>query len=168
MAKLVLAKMGIERVERESAGDAVIRRGLSQVVGMTELKEQLSREIIEALKNPEVYRRYRLSIPNGILFFGPAGCGKTYIARCLAEELGFFFQYWRPSDVASLFIHDTVRKIRELFTVAVEKAPSVLFIDEFEAFVPARSELGGHQHYKAEEVTSFLRTWKDARGGMCW
>jgi transitional endoplasmic reticulum ATPase len=91
-----------------------------------------------------------------MLFYGPPGCGKTYIARCLAEELGYFFQYCRPSDVASPFIHDTVRKIRDMFTAAIEKAPSVLFIDEFEAFVPARSELGGFQSYKAEEVNEFL------------
>jgi transitional endoplasmic reticulum ATPase len=101
-----------------------------------------------------------------MLFYGPPGCGKTYIARCLAEELGFFFQYCRPSDVASPFIHDTVRKIRDLFTAAIEKAPSVLFIDEFEAFVPARSELGGFQHYKAEEVNEFLANLEGVRGSQ--
>jgi ATP-dependent 26S proteasome regulatory subunit len=131
-------------------------RGLSQVAGMEALKEQLRHEIIEAFRNPDLYRRYRVSVPNGMLFYGPPGCGKTYVARCLAEELGYFFQYCRPSDVASPYIHDTVRKIRDLFTTAIEKAPSVLFIDEFEAFVPARSELGGFQHYKAEEVNEFL------------
>jgi len=131
-------------------------RGLSQVVGMADLKRQLSHEIIGPFRNPDLYRRYRLSVPNGILFFGPPGCGKTYIARCLAEELGFFIQYCRPSDVASPYIHDTVSKIRALFTAAIGKAPSVLFIDEFEAFVPARSELGGFQQYKAEEVNEFL------------
>jgi AAA+ superfamily predicted ATPase len=131
-------------------------RGLSEVAGMEALKDQLRHEIIEAFRNPDLYRRYRVSVPNGMLFYGPPGCGKTYVARCLAEELGYFFQYCRPSDVASPYIHDTVRKIRELFTAAIEKAPSVLFIDEFEAFVPARSELGGFQHYKAEEVNEFL------------
>jgi transitional endoplasmic reticulum ATPase len=74
----------------------------------------------------------------------------------LAEELGWSFQYCRPSDVASPYIHDTVSRIRGIFSVAIEKAPSIVFIDEFEAFVPARSELGGHQQYKAEEVNEFL------------
>jgi transitional endoplasmic reticulum ATPase len=97
-----------------------------------------------------------VSLPNGILFYGPPGCGKTYIARSLAEELGWSFQYCRPSDVASPYIHDTVSRIRRVFATAIEKAPSVVFIDEFEAFVPARSELGGHQQYKAEEVNEFL------------
>jgi len=130
--------------------------GLSQVAGMADLKEQLMHEVIGPFKDPELYRRYRVSLPNGILFYGPPGCGKTYIARALAEELGWSFQYCRPSDVASPYIHDTVSRIRAVFAAATEKAPSIVFIDEFEAFVPARSELGGHQQYKAEEVNEFL------------
>jgi transitional endoplasmic reticulum ATPase len=58
--------------------------------------------------------------------------------------------------VASPYIHDTVSRIRAVFSAANDKAPSIVFIDEFEAFVPARSELGGHQQYKAEEVNEFL------------
>jgi transitional endoplasmic reticulum ATPase len=131
-------------------------RGLSQVAGMTDLKEQLMHEVIGPFKDPELYRRYRVNLPNGILFFGPPGCGKTYIARRLAEELGWQFHYCRPSDVASPYIHDTVSRIRAVFSTAIEKAPAIVFIDEFEAFVPARSELGGHQQYKAEEVNEFL------------
>jgi len=123
---------------------------------MADLKEQLMHEVIGPFKDPELYRRYRVSLPNGILFYGPPGCGKTYIARALAEELGWSFQYCRPSDVASPYIHDTVSRIRAVFAAATEKAPSIVFIDEFEAFVPARSELGGHQQYKAEEVNEFL------------
>jgi AAA+ superfamily predicted ATPase len=131
-------------------------RGLSQVAGMADLKEQLRHEVIGPFKDPELYRRYRVTLPNGILFYGPPGCGKTYIAQSLAEELGWSFQYCRPSDVASPYIHDTVSRIRVVFSTAIEKAPSIVFIDEFEAFVPARSALGGHQQYKAEEVNEFL------------
>jgi SpoVK/Ycf46/Vps4 family AAA+-type ATPase len=130
--------------------------GLLKVAGMTDLKALLIRDVIGPLKDPDLYRRYRVSLPNGILFYGPPGCGKTYIARSLAEELGWHFQYCRPSDVASPYIHDTVSKIRAIFAAAIAEAPSIVFIDEFEAFVPARSELGGHQQYKAEEVNEFL------------
>ena len=131
-------------------------RGLSRVAGMAELKDQLLHEVIGPFKTPDLYRRYRVSLPNGILFYGPPGCGKTYIAKSLADELGWSFQYCRPSDVASPFIHHTVNRIRRLFSEAIEKAPSIVFIDEFEAFVPARAELGAHQQYKAEEVNEFL------------
>jgi AAA+ superfamily predicted ATPase len=131
-------------------------RGLNKVAGMSVLKEQLRKEIIGPLRSPQIYEKYRIGVPNGILFYGPPGCGKTYIARQLAEELGYFFQDVKPSDVASRFIHDTVVRIREMFDLALEKAPSILFIDEFDAFAPSRSELGGHQQYKSEEVNEFL------------
>jgi transitional endoplasmic reticulum ATPase len=123
---------------------------------MHDLKEWLRKEILGPLQNPEIYEKYRIGVPNGILFYGPPGCGKTYIARRLAEELGYFFEEIKPSDVASPYIHSTVLRIRELFDAAIEKAPAVVFIDEFDAFVPSRSELGGHQQYKAEEVNEFL------------
>jgi AAA+ superfamily predicted ATPase len=130
--------------------------GLAKVAGMHDLKALLAREVVEPLRNPEPYRRYGLSIPNGILLYGPPGCGKTYIARQLAEELGHHFIEVIPSELASPFVHQTVIQIREAFDDAAEQAPSVIFIDEFEALAPAREGLGGHQHHKAEEVNEFL------------
>ena len=88
--------------------------------------------------------------------YGPPGCGKTYIARQLAEELAHYFVEVIPSQVAGIYIHQSVIKIRELFDTAAEQAPAVLFIDEFEALVPPREQLGGHQQYKSEEVNEFL------------
>ena len=133
-----------------------IGQGLDKVAGMHALKDLLRREVVDPVRNPEPYRRYGLSIPNGMLLYGPPGCGKTYIARQLAEELGHHFVEIIPSELASPYIHQSVMKIRELFDAAAEQAPAVVFIDEFEALVPTRGELGGHQHYKAEEVNEFL------------
>jgi ATP-dependent 26S proteasome regulatory subunit len=133
-----------------------IGRGLDRVAGMHALKDLLRREVVDPLRNPEPYRRYGLTIPNGILLYGPPGCGKTYIARQLAEELGHYFVEIIPSELASPYVHQSVMKIRELFDAAAEQAPAVVFIDEFEALVPSRSDLGGHQQYKAEEVNEFL------------
>jgi transitional endoplasmic reticulum ATPase len=123
---------------------------------MHALKELLLREVVDPVRNPEPYQRYGLSIPNGILLYGPPGCGKTYIARQLAEELGHYFVEIIPSELASPYIHQSVIRIRELFDAAAEQAPAVVFIDEFEALVPSREGLGGHQQYKAEEVNEFL------------
>jgi len=78
------------------------------------------------------------------LLYGPPGCGKTYIARLLAEELGHHFVEIIPSDLASPYIHETVTQIRDAFELAAKQAPAVMFIDEFEAFVPPRSSLGGN------------------------
>jgi AAA+ superfamily predicted ATPase len=131
-------------------------QGLDKVAGMHALKELLRREVVDPVRNPEPYRQYGLSIPNGILLYGPPGCGKTYIARQLAEELGHYFVEIIPSELASPYIHQSVIQIRELFDAAAEQAPAVVFIDEFEALVPSREGLGGHQQYKAEEVNEFL------------
>ena len=131
-------------------------QGLAKVAGMHALKALLHREVVAPIRNPEPYRRYGLSIPNGILLYGPPGCGKTYIARQLAEELGHYFVEIIPSELASPYIHQSVVRIRELFDAAAEHAPAIVFIDEFEALVPARAELGGHQQHKAEEVNEFL------------
>jgi AAA+ superfamily predicted ATPase len=131
-------------------------QGLDKVAGMKELKALLRREVVEPVRNPEPYKRYGLSIPNGILLYGPPGCGKTYIARQLAEELGHNFVEIIPSELASPYVHGGVIRIREMFDIAAEQAPSVVFIDEFEALVPSRSGLGGFQHHKAEEVNELL------------
>jgi len=142
-----------EHITQSSSAQA---RGLDKVAGMHDLKSLLRREVVDPLRNPEPYRRYGLSVPKGILLFGPPGCGKTYIARQLAEELGHYFVEIIPSEIASPYIHQSVLRIREVFEIAAEQAPAVLFIDEFEALVPPRGELGGQQHYKAEEVNEFL------------
>lgn len=131
-------------------------QGLDKVAGMHVLKDLLRREVVDPVRNPEPYRKYGLSVPNGILLYGPPGCGKTYIARQLADELGHYFIEIIPSELASPYIHQSVIRIRDLFDTAAEQAPAVVFIDEFEALVPSREGLGGHQQYKAEEVNEFL------------
>jgi hypothetical protein len=83
-------------------------QGLAKVAGMHALKDLLRREVVEPIRNPEPYVRYGLSIPNGLLLYGPPGCGKTYIARMLAEELGHYFVEIIPSEVASPYIHHSV------------------------------------------------------------
>ncbi|MBK8191356.1 MAG: ATP-binding protein [Vampirovibrionales bacterium] len=130
--------------------------GLAKVAGMRELKDLLVQEVIKPINDPEPYKKYGLSIPNGILLFGPPGCGKTYIAKQLAEELGLYFVQIIPSEIASPYINQSILHIRDIFETAKERAPSILFIDEFEAMVPSRSELGGHQQHKAGEVNEFL------------
>ena len=132
------------------------QHGLNKVAGMNKLKELLLEDVVKPIRNPEPYTRYGLTIPNGILLYGPPGCGKTFIARQLAEELEFHFIELIPSEIASPYIHDSVLRIRDIFASAAERAPSIIFIDEFEALMPSRSEMGGNQQYKSEEVNEFL------------
>ncbi len=129
-------------------------QGFDQIAGMDELKELLYHDVILPLQEKELYAQYRLSIPNGMLLYGPPGCGKTFIAEKFAEEVGFTFLSIKPSDVASTYIHGTQEKIKELFEKARKHAPSLIFIDEVDALMPSRD--GDLQHNYSSEVNEFL------------
>ena len=127
----------------------------SDIAGMQELKTMLEIDVINPIKNPSMYLQYKVSIPNGILFYGPPGCGKTYVARKLADKIGFNFLEVTPSSTASIYVHGTQEKISVLFKQAEEKAPCVLFFDEFDAFAPNRGEHSVSHSYRSE-VNEFL------------
>jgi transitional endoplasmic reticulum ATPase len=127
----------------------------SGVAGMRELKAILERDVILPLQEPELYQRYKVDLPNGVLLHGPPGCGKTFIARKLAEILKFEFMEVKPSDLASIYVHGGQEKIGELFKTAREKAPTLIFFDELDALVPNRGEDFMGHHYAAE-VNEFL------------
>jgi len=130
-------------------------KGFSKVAGMNNLKQILQEDVINPLiKEKELYEEYKVPVLNGILLYGPPGCGKTFIARSLAEEVGFNFIEVKPSDIASKFIHGTQEKIKELFDNAREKSPSIIFIDEIDAMLPSRE--GNIDHSYASEVNEFL------------
>lgn len=128
--------------------------GFADVAGMDELKKRLNEEVIDIIKNPEKYKRLRVKIPNGILLYGPPGCGKTYIAEKFAEEVGCNYMYVHCSDVASPYIHGGQEKIAALFEKARENAPTVLFLDELDAMLADRSRHNNVSEYG--EVNEFL------------
>lgn len=125
------------------------------VAGMRELKAILERDVILPLQMPALYKKYRVNLPNGVLLHGPPGCGKTFIARKLAEILAFEFIEVKPSDLSSIYVHGSQQKIGELFEEARQKAPTLLFFDELDALVPDRGESMLGHHYSAE-VNEFL------------
>jgi transitional endoplasmic reticulum ATPase len=131
-------------------------RGLDSVAGMNELKKLLYNEVIEPLRNPEKFKRFKISIPNGILLFGPPGCGKTFIVKKLAEELGYSFVELNPSSIATPYVHGAVSNIRKIFEMAKLQSPTIIFIDELEGLLPKREDLGSHADTKKEEINEFL------------
>lgn len=112
--------------------------GFAAIAGMEELKRQLREEVIEPLHNPEEYRRYGVTIPNGMLLYGPPGCGKTFFAKHFAEEVGFNFLCITPATLKSRYVNATQENIAQMFKEAEEKAPTVIFIDEMNELVPDR------------------------------
>lgn len=113
-------------------------KGFSAIAGMHELKEQLQVEVIDALHNPEEYAKYGLTIPNGMLLYGPPGCGKTFFAKHFAEEVGFNFMLIKPSTLKSRFVNATQENIAQMFKDAEDNAPTIIFIDEMNEIVPNR------------------------------
>ncbi|MBD5267749.1 MAG: AAA family ATPase [Bacteroides sp.] len=113
-------------------------KGFSAIAGMHELKEQMQVEVIDALHNPEEYAKYGLTIPNGMLLYGPPGCGKTFFAKHFAEEVGFNFMLIKPSSLKSRFVNATQENIAQMFKDAEENAPTIIFIDEMNELVPNR------------------------------
>lgn len=134
----------------------IFKSGLDAVAGMDELKQILIRDIIHPFLHRDKYKEYKLGIPNGILLFGPPGCGKTYIARKIAEELNVPMIELRESDVGSPYIHATSGNIAKAFKEALKLAPSIVFIDEVSGLLPKRESLSGSQQYRESEVNEFL------------
>ena len=126
--------------------------GFEDIAGMAELKELLQQKVVFVLKDREIAEQYRIFPPNGMLLYGPPGCGKTFFAEKFAEETGFNYLLIKASDLASSFVHGSQEKIRQLFDQAEQNAPIVVCFDEFDAFVPDRS----WNNVASEEVNEFL------------
>tara|TARA_A100001234_G_scaffold219153_1_gene229421 strand:+ start:1620 stop:3377 length:1758 start_codon:yes stop_codon:yes gene_type:complete len=150
ISKEEIKKEEIKNVLLKKAGD-----GFNKVAGMKDLKNMIQDDVIDPLKDPESFKDYGIEPPNGILFYGPPGCGKTFFAECLSEEIGFNFIKVGPSDVGSKYVHGGQEKIKQLFDSAKENAPTILFLDEIDAMIPDRenSDIG---HHYASEVNEWL------------
>lgn len=112
--------------------------GFASIAGMEDLKQRLREEVIEPLNNPEEYKRYGVSIPNGMLLYGPPGCGKTFFAKHFAEEVGFNFMCITPATLKSRYVNATQENISNMFKEAEQHAPTIIFIDEINELVPSR------------------------------
>ena len=119
--------------------------GFAAIAGMEDLKDLLKREVIDVILNPEEYARYGLTIPNGMLLYGPPGCGKTFFAKHFAEEVGFNYMEVKPSTLKSKWVNATQENIGKMFAEAEENAPTIIFIDEMNELVPNRDNGNVHE-----------------------
>ena len=114
---------------------------LSDVAGMDEVKNRLEAAFLAPMRNPELRKLYSKSLRGGLLLYGPPGCGKTFIARAVAGELGARFISVSFADLIDMFVGQSERNIHELFDIARRNAPCVVFLDEVDAIGQKRSQL---------------------------
>lgn len=126
------------------ASDVEVERPIVRmrdVAGMEHVKQRLELAFLAPLRNPEMRKLYGKSLRGGLLLYGPPGCGKTFIARAIAGELGAAFLSIGLSDVLDMYYGESERKLHEIFETARRLAPCVLFIDEIDALGRKRSFL---------------------------
>ena len=116
--------------------------GFDNVTGRDDLKEQLRKEVLFALQNPEKAKLYRLPIVNGVLLYGPPGCGKSLVLNSFAEELGFNYTVIRGPEMGHIYQQGVLDNLQRIFDAAEIKAPFVICIDEIEFLAPNPSATG--------------------------
>ena len=110
--------------------------GFDNVTGRDELKEQLRKEVLFALQNPEKAKLYRLPAINGVLLYGPPGCGKSLVLESFAEELGFNYSIIKGVEMGHIYQDGVLDNLQRVFDAAEIKAPFVLCFDELEFIAP--------------------------------
>ena len=135
------AKPQAEQQGQESEGPTITFKkgsgsGFDNVTGRDELKEQLRKEVLFALHNPEKAAQYRLPAINGVLLYGPPGCGKSLVLKSFAEELGFNYTIIHGPEMGHIYQEGVLDNLQRLFDAAEIKAPFVICIDELEFVAP--------------------------------
>lgn len=147
-------------------------KGFSEVVGMEELKKRLKEEIIDPVKDPNQARQdfldYGKEMQNGVLLYGPPGCGKTYIIQALANEINAPVYTLDISKAGSKFINQTSNNIQASFDFVKKCAnliqrPVILFMDEIDSFTMKRSMKSSASDENLKQVDTLLKCITDAQ-----
>jgi SpoVK/Ycf46/Vps4 family AAA+-type ATPase len=127
-------------LDAEMLVQTTAERTFADVGGMEGLKETLHRSVIDPVRQPEQFQEYGLDPVSGVLFHGPPGCGKTYIAAAISGELDWSFVDVTPADLSSKYMGKPAENVQDVFEIAAANSPCVLFIDEIDAVASARED----------------------------
>lgn len=146
-------------------GNELVRSALEagrefDLPGRPQLAAFFNEHIVEIILHRDRYKALGIEFPSAVILHGPPGCGKTFAVERLVDFLGWPSFQIDASSVASPYIHETSKKVAQVFDKAMESAPSVLVIDEMEAFLADR-EIGSG-HHRVEEMAEFLRRIPEA------
>ncbi|MEA1964194.1 MAG: CDC48 family AAA ATPase [Candidatus Aerophobetes bacterium] len=126
-------------------------------IGGLDKEIQRVREMIELpLKYPQVFERLGIDPPKGVLLHGPPGCGKTLIARAVAQETDAYFTHITGPEIMGKFYGESEARLRGVFDEAKANAPAIIFIDEIDAIAPKREEMGGEKQVEKRVVAQLL------------
>ena len=115
------------------------------------------REMIELpLKYPQVFEKLGIDPPKGVLLHGPPGCGKTLIARAVANETDANFQHLTGPEIMAKFYGESEANLRKIFEKASASAPAIIFFDEIDALAPKREDMGGEKQVEKRVVAQLL------------
>ncbi|MHC4376710.1 MAG: AAA family ATPase [Planctomycetota bacterium] len=139
-----------------------LRVTLKDVHGLESVKRQINLRILAPYQQPEIYEAYGREGGGGLLMYGPPGCGKTFMARAVAGELGARFVSVGLHDVLDQYHGQTEKLIHQLFEDARRQSPTVLFFDEFDALGGGRGR-GESQFWKVQ-VDQLLQEMDGVQG----
>ncbi|XP_030011660.1 nuclear valosin-containing protein-like isoform X2 [Sphaeramia orbicularis] len=128
------------------------------VGALQDIREELTMAILAPVRSPEQFRALGLSAPSGVLLAGPPGCGKTLLAKAVANESGLNFISVKGPELLNMYVGESERAVRQVFQRGRNSAPCVIFFDEIDALCPRRS---GHESGASVRVVNQLLTEMD-------
>jgi len=145
------------RMEVEGTHEAKGSRVSYEDIGGLQAQIQRIREMIELpLKYPQVFKRLGIDAPRGVFLYGPPGCGKTLIARAVANETEAYFTHISGPEIMGKYYGESEARLRKVFEDAQKHAPAIIFIDEIDAIAPKREEMGGEKQVERRVVAQLL------------
>ena len=160
-SKAAITKEAVEP-EQPQSPEKPAEAKVFRLPGRPVLEEFFNEHVIDIIFNAEKYQAMGIDFPSAIVLHGPPGCGKTFAVERLVEFIDWPSYSIDSNSVGSPYIHETSRKISEVFGKAIDGAPSVIVIDEMESFLSDRRSGSSSGLHHVEEVAEFLRRIPEA------